>query len=284
MTSSYLIPIIAWLPKGYDCTVVMPLDAIARLLPGGSGIIVRSWTAYSNGEAVAEAEEEIVIDRGKPLGSPADEIVWQGAAVDDWPEEGGYLEFSIRVAEGSALFVTNQPPAFYNVYSAPGRKSFFACHTWKFGSPQVIGQIAAFGRYVDAYPVIHIDRERDLGDSLVLINPYRKPILARILTHDGRRPRRQRIEPMTGRMINLAALIAPDEPRWFGQIQLTANNRVVTHIVKHSLADPTLIGTVEHLDPFRADPTHIPAARRLRMAIGDRLRRVARPRKMVEDW
>ena len=72
------------------------------------------------------------------------------------------LNLSLAVADDAPLFTSNRPPAFYNVYSAPGRKSFFACHTWKFGSPQVIGQIAAFGRFADAYPVIHIDRERDL--------------------------------------------------------------------------------------------------------------------------
>ncbi len=139
----------------------------------------------------------------------------------------------------------------------------------------MIGQIAAFGRYADAYPVIHIDRARDLGDSLVLINPYRKPILAQILTNDGRRPARLRVEPMSDRMVNLAELIAPDESEWLGQLQLTANNRVITHIVKHSLSDPTRISTVEHLDPFRADPAHVPLFQWMRLKTGAWLR--ARP-------
>ena len=275
MSSSYLIPIIAWLPKGYNCSVVMPLEAIAARLPNGGGTIIRAWTAYRGGEPVADKEERIELKDGRPVIEPDDEITWAGAGLDDWPEEGGYLEFTVRTADDEPLFASNRPPPFYNVYSAPGRKTFFLCHTWKFGSPQVIGQIAEFGRYVDAYPIIHIDRERDLGDSLVLINPYRRPILAQILSHDGRRPRRLRVEPMSGRMIDLAALIAPDEPVWMGQIQLTANNRVITHIVKHSLADREQISTVEHLDPFRADPTHFPLFRWLRLSIGQVLR--ARP-------
>jgi hypothetical protein len=276
MSSSYLIPIIAWLPKGYDCSVVMPLEAIAERLPNGTGAIVRAWTAYRDGAAIADGEERIEFDDGRPLGDAANEVTWRGAALDDWPAEGGYLEYAVRSADDSALFTSNRPPAFYNVYAAPGRKSFFACHTWEFGSPQVIGQIAAFGRYADAYPVVHIDRARDLGDSLVLINPYRRPILAKILTHDGRRPRRQRIEPMSGRLIDLAALIAPNDDKWSGQIQLTANNRVITHIVKHSLADPTRIGSVEHLDPFRADPTHLPLFRWLRLTAGETIRSTLR--------
>lgn len=276
MPSSYLIPIIAWLPKGYDCSVVMPLEAIAERLPNGTGAIVRAWTAYRDGAPIADGEERIQFENGRPLGDPDNEVTWRGAALDDWPAEGGYLEYAVRAADGAPLFTSNRPPAFYNVYAAPGRKSLFVCHMWKFGSPKVIGQIAAFGCYVDSFPVVHIDRARDLGDSLVLINPYRRPILANILTHDGRRLRRQRIEPMSGRMIDLAALIAPEDDKWFGQIQLTANNRLITHIVKHSLADPTLIGSVEHLDPFRGDPTHAPLFRWLRRTAGDTIRATLR--------
>jgi len=224
---------------------------------------------------VANGEDTIEIVDGDQVSEAASEVTWRGADRTDWPAEGGYLEFAVSAADGATLFAASRPPAFYNIYSAPGRKTFFACHTWKFGSPQVIGQIAAFGRYADAYPVIHIDRSRDLGDSLVLINPYRKPILAQILTNDGRRPARLRVEPMSDRMVDLAELIAPDEHEWLGQLQLTANNRVITHIVKHSLSDPTRISTVEHLDPFRADPTHLPLFQWMRLKTGAFLR--ARP-------
>lgn len=272
MTSSYLIPIVAWLPKGYNCSVIMPLQAIARLLPDRTGAIVRSWTVFRDGAEVAAGEETISIEAGRPVGAPASEITWRGADRADWPDDGGYLEFAVRTAEGAPPFSVNKPPGFYNIYSAPGRKSCLACHTWKFGSPQVISQIAAFGRYVDAYPVIHIDRARDLGDSLVLINPYRKPILAQVLTSDGRRPKRLRVESMSARMVDLADLIAPEEQVWRGQIQLTANNRVMTHIVKHSLADPTRISMIEHLDPFRADPTHVPLFLWIRRSVGEMLR------------
>ena len=272
MSSSYLIPIIAWLPYGYDCSVVMPPEAVSRLLPERSGVIVRTWTAFSDGKVVAGGEDEITLSGGRAAEIGTRNVVWRGSETANWPVDGGYLEVAVRTADGEPRFRSNRPPSFYNVYSAPGRKTFFACHRRKFGSPQVIGQIAAFGRYVDAYPVIHIDRKRDLADSLVLINPYAKPILARILTDDGRSFPRLRVKPMTARMIDLATLISPDGPRWLGQIQLTANNRLLTHIVKHSLVDPTRIGTFEHLDPFRADPTHVPLFRWIRLQVGAVLR------------
>ena len=250
----------------------MPLEAISRLLPERSGVIVRTWTVICDGKVVAGGEDEITLSNGRAAEIGARNVVWRGSETTNWPVDGGYLEVAVRTADGEPRFRSNRPPSFYNVYAAPGRKTFFACHRRKFGSPQVIGQIAAFGRYVDTYPVIHIDRERDLADSLVLINPYAKPILDRILTDDGRRFPRLRVKPMTARMIDLAALIIPGGPRWLGQIQLTANNRLLTHIVKHSLVDPTRIGTVEHLDPFRADPTHYPFFRWIRLQVGEVLR------------
>lgn len=258
MASSFLIPIVTWLPRGYDCTIVMPPEALAAQLNNGSGAIERSWQAIAGGEVVQSGNDILTFEKGVLISGPADHIRWGGASQDSWPGAGGFLEFSVCAANDQQLFNSNQLPGFYNVYEGPGLKSFFTCHTWKFGSPQVISQIAKFKRYVDAYPVIHIDRDLDLGDSLVLINPYMKPVLCQVLASDGQQPSRIRIAAQSVVKIDLANLLAPDAPSWMGQIQLTANNRLVTYIVKHSLSDPDRITTVEHLDPFRADPTHAP--------------------------
>ena len=271
MQSSFLIPIITWLPPGYDCAIVMPSTALAPQVRAEGGRAERYWKAMVGGRVVAEGSDPIEFRGAKAVSGPAEHVVWR--AREDWPAAGGLLEFGIRAIDDTPLFTARRLPSFYNVYSGPGRKSFLLCHAWKFGSPQVISQIARFGQYVDAYPVIHIDRARDLGDSLVLINPYRKAILARILTQDRADLPRIRIDPMSVVTVSLADLIAPAGGEWMGQIQLTANNRLVTYIVKHSLANPAAISTVEHLDPFRADPTHFPWFRSLRLWWGDRRER-----------
>lgn len=271
MQSSFLIPIITWLPPGYDCTIVMPSAALAPQVRAEGGRAERYWKAMVGGRIVAEGSDAIEFRSGKAVSGPDENVVWR--ARKEWPAAGGLLEFGIRAMDDAPLFTARRLPSFYNVYSGPGRKSFLLCHAWKFGSPQVISQIARFGQYVDAYPVIHIDRARDLGDSLVLINPYRKAILARILTQDHADLPRIRIDPMSVAMVSLADLVAPAGGEWLGQVQLTANNRLVTYIVKHSLADAAAISTVEHLDPFRADPTHFPWFRSLRLWWGDRRER-----------
>jgi hypothetical protein len=267
MQSSFLIPIITWLPPGYDCAIVMPSSAVAPHVRAEGGRAERYWKAMAGGRVVAEGSDTIEFRAGKAVSGPENHVVWR--ARGDWPAAGGFLEFGIRAIGEAPLFTARRLPSFYNVYSGPGRKSFLLCHAWKFGSPQVISQIARFGQFVDAYPVVHIDRARDLGDSLVLVNPYRKAIVARILTQERADLPRIRIDPMSVAMVGLADLVAPDAGEWLGQIQLTANNRLVTYIVKHSLADPAAISTVEHLDPFRADPTHFPWFRSLRLWWGD---------------
>jgi len=247
----------------------MPLGSVASRLKGGSGRVERYWKVIAEGAEIGSGSDTVEFRDGEIVGETPREVVWRGAGRDILPESGGFLEFGIVAVGNKMIFTAKQLPKFYNVHTAPGRKSFFTCQTWKFGSPQVISQIARYRKYVDAYPVIHIDRERGIGDSLVLVNPYMKPIVAELLASDGTRPARKRIPAQSVIRLDLAELIADRAATWLGQVQLTANNRLVTYIVKHSLGDPSDISTVEHLDPYRADPTHFPWFLWLRIRYGD---------------
>ena len=148
------------------------------------------------------------------------------------------------------------------------RRKAFTDNAWKYAAPPVIQQIAEYGRFADAYPAVLIDRDRDLGMSVILINPYMKDIICRLYTHDGRKPLRVRIPSMSARRAELLDFLEPSERRWRGQIQLTANNRVVTYIVWHSLREPVAVSDQEHLDAYRGEPTHIPATLQLRRNVG----------------
>lgn len=268
MQSQFLIPIIVWLPQGYDSTIVMPDAELGQSLEGGRGRIRRSWKVVADGETVKEEEDILRFKDGRLVEGPPAQVTWRATDGASFGPNGAFMEYAIDASDDETWFSRNHLPTLYNVFSSKGRKSYIACHSWKFGSPQVISQIATFGRYVDAYPVIHIDRERDLGDSLVLINPYRKAIMARVYSPEDGTPPRIKIEPECTKLVRLDELFAKDRERWTGQIQLSANNRIVTYIVKHSLTDPNQISTVEHLDPYRADPTHFPLSQWLRLRYG----------------
>jgi hypothetical protein len=270
---SYLIPSIASLPRGYDCTFAVGDDAIAARLADGSGRVLRRAQAFVEGEAVESQVAELSLEAGKLVKGENAPLRWRGAGREGI-EHPGYLEIAYEAVDGKTCFATNRPITPYAIYTAPGRKAFFSDNSQKFSNPVAIAQIARFGEYVDGYPVVEIDRERDYGESLVLINPYKKPVLARIQGHDGRDTGRIRVPAMAARRVDLSVLLAPGENRWSGRIQMTANNRLIVYNIKHSLADPTVISDHEHMDPFRSDPTHLPASQRLRLTLGGWLQRV----------
>ncbi|MCX7353309.1 MAG: hypothetical protein NTY59_00465 [Alphaproteobacteria bacterium] len=267
MAWNYVLPTISSLPVGYDCTVPIPVDAIARRINATSCTVVAHFYIYHEGRIVHEGEQRIDFRGDKrPTHAPAP-LVWRDVG-DAWKKRNGFLELSFHDADEREIFANKAAIGFYTIYTAPGKKSFFSDNAYKYGAPPVISQIAMFGRFVDGYPVVHLDRDRDLAESITLINPYKRPVLAKILTQDGRTSGNIKIPPLSVRSAALIELLRPDERSWFGQIQLTASNRLVTYNVKHSLHDPALISDHEHLDPFRADPTHLPAFQAFRQRIG----------------
>ena len=56
---------------------------------------------------------------------------------------------------------------------------------------------------------------------------------------------------------HIKCILNDEESEWKGHIQLLASNRVGMFNFKHSFQDPTLISDLEHLDPYRAEQTHL---------------------------
>lgn len=204
------------------------------------------------------------------MGDPTQPFAWKDQLPDG---VSGYLENRFCVEDNAPLFTTNAVMPFYSIYNKAGKKSFFSDNAYLYASPPVIAQIAEYGQYIDAYPVVRIDRDRDYGESILFINPYHKPLKANVLTASGRAIRGIRVPPMSARRASLEPLLEDAARRWAGQIQITATNRVITFDMKHSLQDPNQISDHEHLDPYRGEPTHFPATRWFRLKVGKWLMR-----------
>ena len=267
MAFPYIYPTITNLPSGYDCTVVLPLTQLERLLPQPCARVLWAIRVFCEGQQLVDEERELLFRDGSLQGVPPPPFVWKDRGPAGG-EHSGFLEMSFRAADQAALFASRMPLRGYAIHSAAGKKSFFSDYAYKFAQPPIISQIAAFGRYVEGYPVVHLYVDRDLGETLALINPYTKPLVARVLLSDGRDTPRFKVPPLSVRNVRLAELLRAGERVWLGQIQLTASNRLVPYHIKHSLADPRLISDHEHLDPFRSDPTYLPATQWLRQRIG----------------
>ena len=267
MTYNYLVPSILSFPGGTGCCLPVPWSQVGAQLQDRRGTVKLTILAIHEG-AVIEARERVVsFEDGAPAGGDPGQENLDAFSADPGVEPG-FIECSVQAVDGETGFVSNNPLNFYSIYAAPGQKSYFSDNAWKYAAPPVIQQIAEYGRFADAYPAVLIDRDRDLGMSVILINPYMKDIICRLYTHDGRKPLRVRIPSMSARRAELLDFLEPSERQWRGQIQLTANNRVVTYIVWHSLREPAAVSDQEHLDAYRGERTHIPATLHLRRKVG----------------
>jgi hypothetical protein len=266
MSESFVFPTTISLPLGYCCTVVPPLGQIEKRLVADSADVMLSHKIICEGETVLEQHLNLPFRHGKLTGETPPPAVFADG-LDEGRTHPAYLEMTVDSADGAAVFSHKTVFGLYSVYSKSGKKSFLSDNAYKYGAPPIVSMMARFRRYVDTYPVVHLDRERDLGETLVFINPYHKAIVAQAVTDDGRGPIRLRIPARSARYMVLSPLLKDHEESWFGQVQVTANNRAVVFDIKHSLTDPQVISDHEHMDPFRADATHIPATLALRRNI-----------------
>jgi len=267
MSSNYIFPSISHLVCGYDCTVSLPTALLLGKLETGTGTCLISFKVYSEGAVCLEEKREIHFQNGTPVGL-FDLTFHVTDHAKEWDGHGGFLEISISSANGDDIFSSQRPLGLYAIYSKAGKKSFFSDVSFRYASPPIIDQVATFGKYVDTYPITHLDKAQNLGESVALINPYRMPLVARVQTHDDREIKRIKVPPESARYIPLDQILRDYENEWIGQIQITASNRVVTYAIKHDLDDPSMISDHEHMDPFRADPTHLPFFQLLRNKYG----------------
>ncbi|MDJ0893599.1 MAG: hypothetical protein QNJ92_00540 [Alphaproteobacteria bacterium] len=268
MAFSYLIPTILYLPPGTSCVAPVPWGQVGSQLIDGRGRVVWYVKVFCEGQTVDSferivefADSAVIHDLPEPYRWNDNEQVTNG--------QPGFMECGIRAANQEAIFTEKRPLAFYSIYSASDNKSYFSDNAWKYAVPQVIAQIREYGQFVDGYPTVRIDRDHDVGMSLILINPYLRAVMARVVTPDDRSIERIKVPPQSARSIPLEQLLSPDERVWVSQIQLTANNRLITYISWHSLEDPRIVSDQEHLESYRGEVTHIPASQYLRLAIGN---------------
>jgi hypothetical protein len=264
---SFLFPMIINIPRGYDLNVVVPTASVERYLAVKDCELACDYTIRSEGQILQKHTSRMRFEGGRFVGDQPEVRVIR---YDEFADAPGptFLEFWLYEPNDVPVFSSRIVHGWYSLYSSLGKKSFFSDNAVKYGSPPIISMIAKFKKYVDGYPVVHLDRERDFGESIVLINPYAKPVVADVVAHDGRRLPRVKVPAGSARWVDLGGLLVADEREWLGQVQITASNRLVTFEVKHRLSNVEIIADHEHLDPYRADPTHMPATLKARVLAG----------------
>ncbi len=272
-TYSYLLPLISICPPpGYRLFQSPNLDAIGARLDRPDAE-VRMARSLILGEEVLASREDVLLFRGGACANPVAPFELESPAESCWHDGAplAYLETHFT-AEPDAQFTSQFPPSFYTIYSGPERKSFYSDNALKYGNTVTIYQIEAFGAWVEGYPACQVDPARDIDESVVLINPFLRPAIFDLTLEGIEAKLRFRVEPQTGRRIGLARAFGIGAAGWSGQVYVSGRNRVVMYVAKHSLTDPSRITTVEHSNPYRGEPTHIPFSRMARQRLGERLR------------
>ena len=269
----YLLPLISICPPpGYRLIQSIHLDRVGALLdrPDAQVRLVRSLVA---GESELSHREDVLVFRDRRCDSAAALFESDAPPENCWTEGAplAYLESHLAI-EGDGQFASQFPPSYYTIYAGRERKSFYSDNALKYGNTVTIYQIQAFGAWVEGYPACLVDPARDIDESLVLINPFLRPAVVDVTLEGIEAKRRFRIEPRTGRRIGLAKTFDIGEAGWSGQVYVSGRNRVVMYVAKHSLADPSRITTVEHSNPYRGEPTHVPFTQMARRSVGERLR------------
>ena len=259
MAVSELFPIVGTLPPGYNVSAIIDGARFARKMVDKESSGKLNWTFRLRYEGGVERREEGALEYSGTEFFPKQLRFDIQGPTGEMGETARYYEFDFIEADGNKIFNSKMLSIGYAFYWAPDKKSFLAEIGQKFGIPPVINQVARLGQFLQSYPSILVDKELDYGQSITMINPYLKPILARVTTNDGRSLPRVRIPAEAARNVRLSDILQPDEVRWAGDIQVTANNRVVLYDFKHKLSDPTNVSDHEHLDYFQTGDSFEPA-------------------------
>jgi len=278
MSYHYLIPLIFSLPPGYAFTLAIPPALLRRRLVGRRGKLLVKASATCDGAVRWRETRTIDLDGPERDDRPITFVCAINTLDDNGALPDGaapaFLEFEFLSTDDGAPFSTKAPPAIYGLYTAPGRLTFRADGSYKFGAPQVVSSIAEYGQFLESHTLIAIDRSRRHLESLTLVNPYTKPLLVSGQTPDGRALRRTKVAARSAVRLDLTQLLREGEDRLVTRLQLSATNRVLTYHVRHDDDPVPYISDHEHLDIFRADPTHAPWSRFAR----ERLARIVKQR------
>ena len=271
----YLIPSIsAAPPPGYRMTQVLPLEPLRELLlPRRDAVLTVRRAVIRAGEALIEDVRQLVLRDGAWTDPSVAEFAFDSSDEDGWRTEGqiAYVETAVSL-ETEGWFRDHFLPPFYTVYSSPSKKTFFSDNALKFGSPNVIKQIARHGKWIEGYPVVHVDPSRDSSESVLVINPFEKESFVKVQTvGDPARSVRRRVAALGATRVDLLQVLGDSGLPWSGQVFVSGPARMVIYFAKHGVGDNTSITTVEHSDVYRGTASFLPATLLLRRWAGSAL-------------
>lgn len=253
----YLIPRVGTIQPGYALSLNLPMSYLTGQIAVAAPVkLTVTFRVYFEGQELQR--DETTVEYSRDLGWSQAELNFRFAGIEPQGDKIGFYQIDAAAAGGEPVFNDATFNSAYGIYTRPGAKPFIAELADKFSDPRVILQMRRYGMYIQTYPVVRLDRARDYGESVSVLNPYRQPLLVSVRSSNGRQIERRKVPGASGINLRLIGLLREDEPAWVGSIQVTATNRVVPYMIKHSLAEPWRITDHEHLDWYQPTKVEFP--------------------------
>lgn len=167
--------------------------------------------------------------------------------------EHGYAVISLQSAV--PYFRKLKPELGYAMLARPDGGSATIISQGKYAELLIIDNMRETGTFCLVHPAHYQDKERNIGNSVFLINPYNGVIIARLINSVGKEFK-TRLESCSATVVSLDPLLEDGQAEC---IMYTGNNRFIGWDLRHSLQDPDDIYSIDHLEYYRANPTMISA-------------------------
>lgn len=247
-------------PPGYTLRQLLPLDAIRAACVAKDETILVDRRLYGEGKLVRRWESRLELRAGEWTDQAPARFDLESSVDDAQWRAGKSLPFleTLLVAERGRGFRSMFAPSFYTVFDSDRFKSFFNDNALKYANTVVIRQIEAFKAWVEGYPACEVDRARDLGQSVILINPHERPAVVSVALEGLEKPRKVKVDAMSASRVDFAEMLGPSVQAWRGQAFVWGPNRVNMFFAYHGLAEPNAIVTMEHSEVYRGEHGYVP--------------------------
>ncbi len=161
-------------PPGYTLRQRLPLEPLRQACLDADETVRIERRLCRGGKEIRRDTSELVLRGGVWVdGAAAAYDLRESIGEADWRSGADvpFVETLIYAAQGRG-FRSLFAPAFYTVFDSDRTKSFFNDNALKYANTIVIFQIQAFKAWVEGYPACAVDRTRDAGQSVLLINPH----------------------------------------------------------------------------------------------------------------
>ena len=205
-----------------------------RALRKFTGTVAINVSHFVDGAMVQQSEQTIQVISGNAKCNVE--------CVDLGAPGLGYAEITFSSSE--RLFGKIIPEPGYAVLSALDRGPITVNADWKFSNTRVIDQIRQYGKFCMIHSAALVDKAHGIGNSVLLMNPYEQPLVARAVSATGRKWS-GKLAPRTVLMLDLVPLLDDAVPS--------------TIMISGSYSNWKLLNSIDHLDPFSGILTHRPA-------------------------